>query len=84
VDQGRVAAEPVPELTPREREISALLAAGLTGEQIAVRLFLSPATVRTHIRNAMNRVGAKTRVHLVARAAARNEIELLDRPGPRD
>jgi DNA-binding CsgD family transcriptional regulator len=41
-----------------------------------VRLFLSPETVRTHVRNAMHRIGARTRVHLVTLAAARREIEL--------
>lgn len=75
----RAAADPVPRLTPREREIANLLATGLTGEQIAVQLFLSPDTVRTHVRNAMRRTGAHTRVHLVAIAAARHEIELPGR-----
>jgi putative two-component system response regulator len=56
-------------LTPREREIVELLADGQSGEQIAERLFLSPETVRTHIRNARERAGAKTRSQLVALAA---------------
>src|SRR5688572_15899946 len=56
-------------LSAREREIVDLLAVGLTGEQIAERLALSPETVRTQVRNAMRRVGAKTRAHLVALAA---------------
>ena len=55
-----------PPLTPRETEIVGLLANGLTGAGIAKKLFLSPETVRTHIRNAMDRVGALTRVHLIA------------------
>jgi response regulator RpfG family c-di-GMP phosphodiesterase len=62
-------ASPQAALTPREREIVALLAEGLSGEEIAARLFLSPETVRTHIRNARERVGAKTRAHLVTLAA---------------
>ena len=53
-------------LTAREREIVGLLAEGLSGEQIAAQLFLSPATVQTHIRNARERTGTKTRSHLVA------------------
>jgi DNA-binding CsgD family transcriptional regulator len=57
-----------PGLTPREREIVSYLAHGLTGEEIARRLFLSPETVRTHIRNAMERMGARTRPHLIALA----------------
>ena len=54
------------ELTTREREVVGLLAHGLTGEEIAARLQVSPETVRTHIRNALRRMGAKTRAHLVA------------------
>jgi DNA-binding CsgD family transcriptional regulator len=53
-------------LSPREREVTRLLASGLSGEEIARELFLSPETVRTHIRNAMEAVGARTRAHLVA------------------
>jgi DNA-binding CsgD family transcriptional regulator len=53
-------------LSPREREVTRLLADGLSGEEIARELFLSPETVRTHIRNAMEAVGARTRAHLVA------------------
>ena len=59
----------MPSLTPRESEIVALLASGLNGEEIAGRLVLSPATVRTHIRNAMARVDARTRAHLVTLGA---------------
>jgi DNA-binding NarL/FixJ family response regulator len=65
-----------PRLTPREREIVALLAQGLSGEDIALELFLSPATVRTHLRNAMERTGAKTRPQLVAMAAASGQISI--------
>ena len=53
-------------LSPRERQVTRLLASGLSGEEIARELFLSPETVRTHIRNAMEAVGARTRAHLVA------------------
>jgi DNA-binding NarL/FixJ family response regulator len=53
-------------LSPREREILGLLADGLTGELIAQTLFLSPETVRTHVRNATTKLGAKTRVQAVA------------------
>jgi len=45
-------------LSKREREIMDLLAQGLTGEQVAERLFLSPETIKTHIRNAMNKLEA--------------------------
>jgi DNA-binding CsgD family transcriptional regulator len=61
-------------LSPREEEVTALLARGLTGEQIAQQLFLSPETVRTHIRNAMLRIHAQTRAQLVALALERGII----------
>jgi DNA-binding NarL/FixJ family response regulator len=54
------------ELSPRESEVLDLLAEGMTGHAIAERLFLSPETVRTHIRNATTKLGAKTRVQAVA------------------
>jgi len=57
-------------LSPREREILGLLAEGLNGQAIAQRLFLSPETVRTHVRNATTKLGAKTRVQAVAMAVA--------------
>ena len=53
-------------LSKREREIMDLLAHGLTGEQVAERLFLSPETIKTHIRNAMSKLEANTRVHAIA------------------
>jgi DNA-binding NarL/FixJ family response regulator len=61
-------------LTSREREVCTLLAAGLSGEEIGQKLFLSPETVRTHIRNAMHRLGVKTRAQLIAQAIATGEI----------
>jgi DNA-binding NarL/FixJ family response regulator len=56
----------LPSLSKREREIIDLLAQGLTGEQVAERLFLSSQTVKTHIRNAMAKLEATTRVHAIA------------------
>jgi DNA-binding NarL/FixJ family response regulator len=53
-------------LSKREREIMELLSQGLTGEQVAERLFLSPETIKTHIRNAMAKLEANTRVHAIA------------------
>jgi DNA-binding NarL/FixJ family response regulator len=61
-------------LTERERQVLALLAEGKTGEQAAESLFLSPETIRTHVRNAMRKLGAKTRVHAVALALRLGEI----------
>lgn len=63
-------------LSPREREVLGLLARGLTGEQIADRLVLSPETVRTHIRNAREKLGASTRVEAVTMALIAREIQI--------
>jgi DNA-binding NarL/FixJ family response regulator len=63
-------------LSRREREVLDLLALGMTGQQVASELFLSPETVRTHVRNAMKKLGASTRVHAVAMAVRLREITL--------
>ena len=63
-------------LTARERDVLKLLSDGLNAPQIAAELFVSPATVRTHVRNAMVRLGARTRVEAVALALRRGEIQL--------
>jgi DNA-binding NarL/FixJ family response regulator len=61
-------------LSTRESQILTMLAEGLTGEQIAQRLVLSPETVRTHIRNAMEKLDAPTRTAAVVKALDREEI----------
>jgi PAS domain S-box-containing protein len=53
-------------LTEREREVVTLIALGRETGQIAEELHISPETVRTHVRNAMSRLGAHTRAQLVA------------------
>lgn len=68
-------AEATRALSSRESEILGLLAEGLTGEEIAKRLVLSPETVRTHIRNAMEKLGAKTRVEAVVKAVDLGEVQ---------
>jgi DNA-binding NarL/FixJ family response regulator len=62
----RQATQRMPSLSKREREIMDLLSQGLTGEDVAERLVLSSETVKTHIRNAMTKLEANTRVHAVA------------------
>jgi DNA-binding NarL/FixJ family response regulator len=62
-------------LSGREAEILGMLAAGLTGEQIAKRLVLSPETVRTHIRNAMEKLDAPTRTAAVVKAIDLGEVQ---------
>ena len=70
-----------PSLSNREREIMSLLAEGLTGEEVADRLFLSAETVKTHVRNAMNKLEARNRVHAIAIALRQGEIDLPDEQG---
>jgi DNA-binding NarL/FixJ family response regulator len=62
----------------REREVLQLLADGLTGEQIAERLVLSATTVQTHVRNAMQKLGAHTRVRAITLALAHGYITLRE------
>ena len=52
-------------LTDREREVLALAALGLTNDDIAARLFLSPLTVKTHINRAMAKLDVRDRAQLV-------------------
>jgi DNA-binding NarL/FixJ family response regulator len=52
-------------LTAREREVLALVGRGLSNEEIAAELILSPATARTHVSRAMTKLGARDRAQLV-------------------
>lgn len=54
------------ELTRRECQVLHLVALGQSSPEIAERLFISTETVRTHVRNAMTKLGARTRAQLVA------------------
>jgi DNA-binding NarL/FixJ family response regulator len=57
--------EGLEQLTAREREVMALVAAGLSNDEIAQRLFVSPATAKTHVSRAMVKLGARDRAQLV-------------------
>ena len=61
----RPAAIDLATLTEREREVMALAGAGLSNEEIAERLVVSPATARTHVSRAMVKLGARDRAQLV-------------------
>lgn len=63
-------------VTAREREVIRLVALGLTGPEIADELHIAHDTVRTHVRNAMTKVGARSRAHLVAKALGGGLIEV--------
>lgn len=61
-------AGPIPDLaalTEREREVMALVAGGLSNDEIAERLVVSPATAKTHVSRAMVKLGARDRAQLV-------------------
>jgi PAS domain S-box-containing protein len=55
-------------LSNRELEVVRLVARGETGKEIAAELGIAHETVRTHVRNAMTKLGARSRAHLVAKA----------------
>ena len=52
-------------LTPREREVLALVAMGLSNDELAQHLVLSPLTAKTHVNRAMTKLGARDRAQLV-------------------
>lgn len=60
-----VDARPLDDLTEREREVLTLIGRGLTNDEIAGELFLSPATSRTYVSRLLGRLGARDRAALV-------------------
>lgn len=56
------------QLTPREKQVTALVAHGLSNDDIAERLYLSPLTVKTHITRAMTKLSVRDRAQLVVLA----------------
>jgi DNA-binding NarL/FixJ family response regulator len=61
----RIAEDRLAVLTQREREVLALVGQGLSNDEIGARLFLSPATARTHVSHAMAKLRARDRAQLV-------------------
>jgi PAS domain S-box-containing protein len=62
-----------PALTAREAQVVRLIAGGLDTAEIAATLHVSPNTVRSHVRNAMSKLGARTRAQLVAQVLGGEE-----------
>jgi DNA-binding NarL/FixJ family response regulator len=62
-------------LTPRELEVLTLAAQGLTGPEIAERLLLSAATIKTHLENLYAKMGVSSRVAAVAYALREGLID---------
>jgi DNA-binding NarL/FixJ family response regulator len=71
---GPQATERLPSLTKREREILRLLADGMRNEQVGKVLSISPLTVRTHVKHAMEKLEADTRTQAVASALRQSLI----------
>jgi DNA-binding NarL/FixJ family response regulator len=67
-EQRRVDTSVLREVTDREREVLALVAGGLSNEQIADHLVISPATARTHVSRIMTKLRARDRAQLVVLA----------------
>lgn len=63
-------------LTERERQVLTLLARGYKGEEVARELEVSAETVRAHVRNAVTKLQARTRLHAVVMALERGEISV--------
>jgi len=67
-DANRPRPEQLDELTPREVEVVALVAAGLSNREIAERLVVTPATAKTHVSRALRKLDARDRAQLVGLA----------------
>ena len=84
-DRHRPIPERLEELTAREREVMGLVAMGLTNREIAERLFVSPATAKTHVSRAMLKLHAHDRAQLVVLAYQTRLVEPRrtgDHPAP--
>jgi DNA-binding NarL/FixJ family response regulator len=55
-------------LTPREAEVLTLIADGLSNQEIAVRLVVSPATIKSHVNRVFSKIGARDRAQAVTYA----------------
>jgi DNA-binding NarL/FixJ family response regulator len=84
---GRPRSGPAPrelgELTEREREVVGLVALGLSNQEIAETLVISPATAKTHVSRAMTKVGARDRAQLVVLAYRSGLVSPGSVPPPR-
>ena len=74
--RAREGAEVEAGLTPRERQVLELLGGGSTIGQIASRLGISPRTVETHVAKLYRKLGVRTRVQAIARAATLGLVDL--------
>jgi DNA-binding NarL/FixJ family response regulator len=71
---------PLDGLTDREREVLSLVAYGLSNDDIAEKLFLSPLTAKTHVNRAMTKLGVRDRAQLVVIAYQSGLVKAGGRP----
>jgi DNA-binding CsgD family transcriptional regulator len=72
---GEASSRWVPHVTAREIDVLLLIAQGLSNGEIAERLFVSPETVKTHVKTVLEKLHARTRAHAVAVALRRGLID---------
>jgi DNA-binding NarL/FixJ family response regulator len=73
VKRGRAAALEEVRMTQREREVIALIAVGLSNKEIATRLNIATDTVKSHVRNVMDKLALHSRLQIAAYAHSREE-----------
>jgi DNA-binding NarL/FixJ family response regulator len=78
----RQVADAIEELTNREREVVALVARGLSNDDIAARLVISPTTAKTHVSRAMTKLHARDRAQLVVLAYESGLVAPRSTPQP--
>ena len=73
VKRGRVAALEAVRMTQREREVIALIAVGMSNKEIAQRLNIATDTVKSHVRNVMEKLALHTRLQIAAYAHSHDD-----------
>lgn len=68
-------------LTPRQLQILQLVADGMSTKDVAVRLRMSPLTLRTHIQNVLTRLGVHTKLEAVALAIKHGKVSMAGTSG---
>jgi two-component system NarL family response regulator len=65
-----------PQISPRELEVLKAVAAGKSNKEIGVQLFISEGTVKTHVENLLEKLGAATRTYAVKAAVRRGLVQM--------